>query len=481
MERPLLKLPRPLAAALDRLRAAGATCRVVGGSVRDACLGYPPKDFDVEVYGLTLERIAAELGAIGKTDLVGRSYCVVKLWLDGQEFDFSVPRRETKSGSGHRGFDVTADHAMSEREAIQRRDFTINALLYAPESDSIIDHCGGLDDLKAKLLRHLGPAFAEDPLRPLRAMQFAGRFNLTLDPETAAVCQAMRPAFRELPSERIWIEWRKWASQSIRPSSGLNALRQSGWLSGFTELNALTGIPQDPEWHPEGDVWVHTLCCVDALADNPSWQALPADTRAVLMLAVLCHDLGKATRTRFAEKGGRLRWISPGHDQAGIELSESLLRRCGAPQLYREKVKALVGGHHFLNTFSTDGPSESSMRRLARKLAPATLAELHLVMVSDHRGRPPRVSEAQEARLARFTEMATALSLEQAAPQPILKGRHLISKGWEPGPRFKRFLDEAFEAQLDGTFADESGALAWMERRLGEHDHDDRSEHQDRA
>lgn len=457
-----IDIPSDLQRAIERLEREGAACRLVGGCVRDALLGRRPKDFDIEVYGLELDRIAETLQTIGRTDRVGRAFAVVKFWRNGREYDFSVPRTESKSGSGHRGFEVRPDISLDERTALQRRDFTINALLYDHANASVIDYFGGHEDLKRGILRHVSGAFSEDPLRVLRAMQFAGRFDFALHPETAALCKRLKSEYHTLARERIWIEWRKWATESIRPSAGMRALRDSGWIVFSPELNSLLRLPQDPEWHPEGDVFTHTLCCLDALVEKTGWKDQDEATRCALMFGTLCHDLGKARQTRFAEKAGRLRWISPEHDQDSGWLSERFLGRIGGPALLKEKTRKLVENHHFLNSFADGYPSDSSLRRLSRRISPATTSELHAVMTSDHLGRPPLRSSRQEERLADFRERIAALAVIDSAPKQIVQGRDLMKIGLKPGPLFKSILSQAYEAQLDGAFIDVETGIDWI-------------------
>jgi len=459
-----LPIPESLAEALALLKRRGGRCFLVGGCIRDALVGMPPTDFDVEVYGLELDEIAAILAEIGKTDLVGKSFAVVKLWTQGAEYDFSVPRTETKSGQGHRGFEIQTDPNLDPKSALKRRDFTINALLYDPHEKAVIDYFGGLADLENKELKHVSEAFSEDPLRALRAMQFAGRFSLVLNAKTAALCREMKREFAYVATERIWGEWQKWACQSATPSKGMVALKESGWISFFPEINALLRLPQEPEWHPEGDVFTHTLHCVDALASHPDWSRFDSERRSTLMLATLCHDLGKARRTRYAEFKGALRWTSPGHDQESGWLSEALLKRIGAPNALKEKVRSLVVNHHFLSSFVDAQPSDASLKRLSKRIQPATTNELYYVMWADHNGRPPLLSEKQEKRLNYFNTRIRELAVEDTAPKSILQGRHLIEKGLKPGPRFKSILSKAYEAQLKGAFDDLEGALDWMQR-----------------
>jgi tRNA nucleotidyltransferase (CCA-adding enzyme) len=463
-----MKLPPPLLAALSALRAAGGRPRVVGGSVRDWLLGLEPKDFDLEVYGMDYEALGRALTPFGPTDLVGRSFGVIKVRLDGVEYDFSLPRRESKTGAGHRGFAVAPDPALTEAEAAARRDFTVNAIAYDPLENRVLDFHDGAGDLKRKVLRHTSAAFVEDPLRVLRAFQLAARFEFTLAPETAALCRSIRDTYAELPLERVWGEWDKWATKAAKPSCGLIALSQAGWLGHFPEVSALVGVPQEPEWHPEGDVFVHTNHCLDALVTLPSWREGAARTRRILSLSVLAHDFGKAVTTKQAERRGRIRWVSPEHEAAGGPLAETFLQRLGAPLELIEYVRPLVV-NHLLHHHGSVEYRDSYVRRLANKIAPATLDELIAVMQADHLGRPPLISRETALRLEHLRAGAKRLALEHAAPKPIVLGRHLISLGLKPGPQFGPALEAAFESQLDGAFYDEAGGLEWMRNYLRAH------------
>lgn len=453
-----LELPPALARVLAETPAL-RRAYLVGGCVRDALLRRPLKDFDVEVFGTGYDALLAALEPWGRADLVGRSFGVVKLTLpDGLTVDFSVPRRDSKVAPGHRGFSVAFAPDLAPGEAAARRDFTINALMYDPRADAVLDFFGGRADLERRVLRHTGPAFVEDPLRVLRGMQFAARFGLTAAPETLALCRAMRGARAELARERVREEWFKWAARAERPSAGLRFLADCGWLEDHPELAALRGTPQDPEWHPEGDVWTHTLHCLDALVRLPAWRGAPEADRIVLSLAVLLHDVGKPVTTLRVRRGGRERLASPRHEEFGVPLAERFLLRVDAPPAVRERVLPLVRGH--MARF--EQPTDRAVRRLARRLAPETIARLAVVMTADAMGRPPLPAEeppAVRALLAR----AEALALREAAPRPILLGRHLLQRGVPAGPALGRVLREAFEAQLEGAFTDLGGALAWFE------------------
>ncbi|MDR1789184.1 MAG: polynucleotide adenylyltransferase [Opitutaceae bacterium] len=468
-----MNLPPELRAVLETLRRHSRP-RLAGGCVRDSLLGIPVKDYDIEVGGgITFERLHALLAPFGATDVVGRSFGVIKLRLRGREYDFSLPRRESKTGAGHRGFAVRPDPDLTDAEAAARRDFTLNSIACDPFTGELIDPFGGQRDLRAKILRHTSPAFTEDPLRVLRAFQFAARFDLVLAPETAALCRSISATHAELPAERVWGEWAKWAAQSVRPSRGLDVLVQTGWLAHYPEIAALRGTPQEPDWHPEGDVFAHTAHCCDALASLPEYrlaeasEKLNADAhRRVLMFATLAHDFGKPSVTTRAERRGRLRWTSPGHEAAGVPLAESFLRRVGAPHFYAPLVTPLVKNH--LVHHSGNGLTQTQIRRLARRLAPATVNDLCAVMSADALGRPPLDGADSLALIAALRQGAAELALATEAPKPLLRGRDLVALGMRPGPRFKPVLRAAFEAQLEGVFDTADGARAWLATHLAQ-------------
>jgi tRNA nucleotidyltransferase (CCA-adding enzyme) len=460
--RPPPALPADLRAMLDAVRRVGRP-RLVGGGVRDWLLGLTPKDFDVEVGGVDFESLHRALQPFGSTDVVGRSFGVIKVRSreSGGEYDFSLPRRESKTGAGHRGFAVQPDPLLSDADAAARRDFTVNAIALDPFSDALIDPHGGIQDLAARVLRHTGPAFVEDPLRVLRAFQLAARFNFTLAPETAALCRTISNTYPELPIERVWGEWEKWATKSIQPSRGLAVLEETGWLRHFPEVAALRGTPQEPEWHPEGDVFTHTQHCVDALVALPEWLGAAPSRRRLLLFGVLAHDFGKPVTTVRAERRGQLRWTSPGHEPKGGPIAEAFLRRSGAPLELDTPVAALVV-HHLAHHHGQAEFTDTSVRRLARKLAPATIDDLALVMRADANGRPPLPSSEIHVRIDELVARAHALAIADSAPRPLILGRHLLQLGRKPGPEFTPILDAAFEAQLDGAFTDEAGGIAWL-------------------
>jgi tRNA nucleotidyltransferase (CCA-adding enzyme) len=455
-----MNLPDELACLLREVPAL-SRAYLVGGCVRDFLLGIAHKDFDLEVYGVGYEVLARALSAHGRVDLVGKSFGVIKFTgQSGGQWDFSLPRRDSKISTGHKGFEVEFEPDIEPPLAASRRDFTINALMFDPRTGEYLDFFGGRDDLQKRVLRHTSSAFVEDPLRVLRGMQFAARFDLSSAPETVELCRSIIHTFPELAVERVGMEWFKWAVAGTRPSAGLRFLKVTGWLRHFPEIADLDGTPQDPEWHPEGDVFTHTCHCCDALAELPDWRGADEMTRRVVMFAVLAHDFAKPQTTLEVEREGRKRIVSPGHEELGGPLAEAFLTRIDAPNEIKERVVPLVR-HHLAHL---QQGSDRAVRRLANFLQPATIAELCLLMTADHFGRPPKPRIIHEGVLE-LRAKAEELRLRNSAPKPLLQGRHLIARGMEPGKHFGSLLNEAFQAQLEGEFADLDGALNWLDGR----------------
>ncbi|MDO9171045.1 MAG: HD domain-containing protein [bacterium] len=430
------------------VRDEGGRALLVGGCVRDALLERAPVDHDLEVYGVEPERLESLLSSRHDLDRTGRAFGVLK--LRGAPVDVSLPRRESKAGLGHRGFLVQSDPDLTPREAALRRDFTLNAIAYDPLTGEVVDPVGGRGDLERRVLRRVSERFAEDPLRVLRGMQLVARFELTADPETVTACRGLDP--EGLARERIFEEWRKLLLLGARPSLGLAFLRDTGWLDHFPELAALVGCAQDPEWHPEGDAWIHTGLCLDAFAAERT-----GDEREDLIvgLAVLCHDLGKPATTRFAD--GRLR--SPGHLEAGEAPARALLARLTPQRDLVEQVVPLVREHSRPYELHRAAAGDAAIRRLAHRVG--RIDRLVRVARADRLGRGDGAGPGFPAG-DWLLERAAALDVRDAPPQPLVLGRHLIGLGLAPGPGFKTLLDECYEAQLAGRIAtvEEGVALA---------------------
>ena len=433
---------------------AGGRAWLVGGVVRDAILGLPLGELDLEVFGLPADRLRAALAGEYDLDLVGQSFGILK--LRGWPIDVGLPRREAKIGLGHKGFEVHSDPTMSLPDAAARRDFTVNAIYCDPLTGQVEDPFGGRDDLAARRLRHTSPAFGEDPLRVLRGMQLAARFDLEPVPATVEICRAIEP--EGLTSERIFGEWTKLITLGRAPSRGLKFLRDCGWLQYFPELAALPGVPQDPQWHPEGDVWVHTLHCLDAFADERighPWEDL------VVGAAVLCHDLGKPDTT-VTGADGVIR--SPGHEERGVVLTEAFLGRMSSHRKLLAEVQPLVAEHMRPTALFQAGASDAAVRRLAARVG--RLDRLVRVARADALGRPPLAVREFPAG-DWLLEAARRLEVEHNPPEPLVLGRHLKALGRQPGPHFGEVLEKCYEAQLEGRFTTAEEGIRFAEKILG--------------
>ncbi len=442
-------LPDTVITLATEARAAGGRALVVGGWVRDQLLGRESKDLDVEVFGIDAARLRAIVGTLGRVDTVGESFTVFKV----AGLDVSLPRRESKTGRGHRGFAVDGDPHLSLTEAARRRDFTINAMSRDPLNGELIDPFGGEADLRAGILRMVDAStFADDSLRVLRAVQFAARFELTLDAATADVCRAI--PLDDLPSERVWGELEKLLLRARRPSTGLRVAWDLGVIHKLLpELVPLATCPQEPEWHPEGDVWTHTLMVVDEA--RMRIDDLEKGPAVAMMLAAICHDIAKPTTTSVID--GRIR--SPGHEEAGVGPATVVLDRLNIHTIdgydVRRAVLGLVAQHLKPSAFHKASPpvSDGAFRRLAQKVDPELLARFAR---ADCHGRG---GSFDCSAMDWFADRARALGVEHAAPAPFVLGRHLIALGVEPGPRMGLLLKTLYERQLDGEITSTDDGL----------------------
>ena len=447
-------MPEEVKIVAELVKRAGGRAFLVGGCVRDGLLGLEPKDFDIECFGISAADLQAALAQKFELDLVGISFGIIKLHPPSHgsgvtrhlEIDVAMPRRETKLGLGHRAFGMEYDPTLTIEEASARRDFTVNAIYRDPLTDEILDSWNGRGDLERKVLRHVSPHFVEDPLRVLRGMQFVARFDLTPAPETIETCRGMTP--EGLAPERLFGEWEKLLTQGVKISKGLNFLRDVGWTKYYPELEKLIGCKQDPEWHPEGDVWNHTLCCLDAFARDRDQGSGIRDQgeELVVGLAVLCHDFGKPACTAYDPVKKRIR--SLGHDEEGVGPTISFLKRLTNEERLLKEVPPLVRLHMRPFAMWRDKSSDGAIRRLAAKVV--RIDRLIRVAAADDAGRPPFPSEPEPLQwLAREAER---LRVADSAPKPIVQGRDLIALGMKPGVEFGKILKAAYEAQLDGKF-----------------------------
>jgi tRNA nucleotidyltransferase (CCA-adding enzyme) len=435
------------------VRARGGRALVVGGWVRDRLLGPDPgdgsKDLDLEVFGIPAADLPALLAPFGHVEPIGQSFPVYKIGT----VDIGLPRRESKAGRGHKGFVVEGDPSMSIEDAARRRDFTVNAIAWDPLTDEYIDPFGGRQDLERRLLRAVDPqTFGDDSLRVLRAVQFAARFELTLDEQTKSLCRSIR--LDDLPPERVWGEIEKLLLRARRPSIGFTLMRELGVVDQlFPELKALIGCEQEPEWHPEGDVWVHTLMVIDqarARVDD-----LGRGDAITVMLAAVTHDFGKPKTTALID--GRIRSLD--HEQEGVEPAAAFLDRLNIHSIDGKDVRAQVLGltaHHLkpgmlykVRHELTDG----AFRRLSQKVDLELLAR---VAKSDCLGR---TGDFDCSAMDWFLEKARDLGVDRSPPKPLLLGRHLLELGMKPGPEMGELLKKIYERQLDGEITSTEDAV----------------------
>ncbi|MYB19621.1 MAG: HD domain-containing protein [Holophagales bacterium] len=416
-------------------------------------LDLPFTEFDLEAFRIgpkDLDRMLEDLDL--QVDRVGRAFSVVK--LRAVPVDIALPRRELSVGAGHRDFLVDADPDMTVEEAAERRDYTINAISYEPLAGRVDDPLGGQADLERRRLRHASHRFTEDPLRVLRGMQLVARLGLEPDPDTVRLCSGI--GWRELSVERVFEEWRKLLLRGVEIGRGLRFLQVSGWLQAYAELEATVGCEQDPEWHPEGDVWTHTGHVLDAFAT----ERLDDDEEDLVVgLACVCHDLGKPATTRFVD--GRLR--SRGHEAAGEAPTRNFLARLTNRGRLVEDVVRLVVDHLKPRQLYQGGAGDAAVRRLAHRVK--RIDRLVRVARADARGRPP-LPPADCEDCDWLLGRAEALRVRDQVPARLVLGRDLIARGLPPGPEIGALVERCYQAQLDGAFEGRTAGLRFLDSLL---------------
>lgn len=455
----MINVPPMIASIVRRIESAGGSVNLVGGAVIDALNGQQPKDWDLEVFGLDFGRLADIFSDKG-ANLVGSQFGIIKLSAskcDGLDVDISVPRRDNHIGKGHKDLVTEFDPGMSVVEAAARRDFTINAMAFDLATGTIIDPFGGQADLAEGILRATDESlFVQDPLRALRAMQLLARKcgpDGRVEGGTMNLIRGMVDSFPHLAKERVWEEFRKLLMKAERPSVGLEFLRDSGWIVHFPELGNLIGCEQHPEWHPEGDVWIHSMHTVDSAAWVRDNVHLPDGWAEAFMVGTLCHDVGKPSTTvtpRMIAEGEfpkeRL-FTAWGHDRAGIPLVETFLRRMTNEKSIIEKASSIVGEHMQPFNLMQGEARTPTWKRLHNKIR---LDVLGWMCKCDSCGSPfVNIGDPD------FEHKTSALCFDHfsdfgADPvKPVLMGRHLIDAGVKPGPHFQAMLARAFDAQID--------------------------------
>lgn len=439
----ILFVPPILNEILEDLTNTGAKPVLVGGCVRDFYLQIPCKDYDIEIYNIdTLSTLETTLEKYGRVVHAGKSFGVLKLSCESYEFDFALPRTEEKVGIGHQGFEVQTNGNLTFKEASVRRDFTINAMGYDFVTKIYLDPYNGKEDLDNKILRHIkDETFVEDPLRVYRAVQFCARFEFTLNKKTVLLCKQIvnTGELEELAKERVFEEFKKLLLKASKPSLGFELLRELGMLKYFTQLEVLIGCEQEPEYHPEGDVWIHTLMCLDEMV---KLRTADEYQNLYLMLAVLCHDFGKPSTTLIRE--GKI--TSYNHEKMGVEPTIEFLQLLTNEKKLIEKVTPLVQHHLAPFQLFLHNSSLKAVKRLAMKV---NIEELCLVALADCKGRTIMNKEKCDKAVEWLLRNAQELNVLNEKLQPLVQGRDLILLGLKPGPLFKEILDFAYELQIE--------------------------------
>jgi len=458
----MIKLPNSIQQISEVILQIGARPIIVGGFVRDSLIGNSSKDIDIEVFGIkTLSELEKILTPFGSVKEVGKSFGVLKVTIDELELDISMPRTEIKTGSKHKDFTVTTDGSLTFAKAAIRRDFKMNALGFDIKTKKILDPFDGLKDIKNRTISHINDeTFTEDPLRILRAIGFASRFNFKIENSTKELCKKMitQGALQHLSKERIYEEIKKILLKSKKPSIAFNLANELDINKNlFPEIEALRGVKQREKYHPEGDVFVHTLMALDVMAKHKENNE---KIKLILMFATLCHDFGKATTTKFIN--GEYR--AHGHEVASVKIAKNFLNRLTNDKSLIEAILPLVHHHGEPSKFHQNNVSDGAIRRLANKVNISLLVE---VSQADSLGRTTEDAlngyyPAKKWLLKR----ADHLNVRDKSPKHIIQGRHLIELGLSPSAEFKKILDEVFEAQMDNEFAELHNAKKWLKKYL---------------
>ena len=443
----MLTLPEILEDILKDLQEIGATPIIVGGSVRDFFLNIPVKDYDIEIFGIdSLETIQKSLEKFASVKMVGKSFGVLTLRVNEYDFDFALPRIEKKIGNTHQDFEIITNANLSFKEAAIRRDFTINAIGYDFCTKDFLDPFDGINDLKNRVLKYIDDkTFIEDSLRVYRAVQFSARFDFSLDERTFELCKKIvqNNELHFLPKERIYEEFKKLFLKSSKPSIGFELLKDLGVLKYFPELKALISCVQDPIYHPEGDVWIHTMMCLDELSRILKEENIADEYRKLyLFYAILCHDFGKPFCTK--EINGKI--TSHKHESLGIEPTISFLSKLTNEKKFIEIVSSLVKNH--LIPFQLY-LAESSLKAIKRLSLKVNIEDLCLVCLADCLGRT--ILDKEKCPKATFWVLnkAKELDIHNEPIKAIVQGRDLIELGFKPSDKFKEILEFAFDLQID--------------------------------
>jgi putative nucleotidyltransferase with HDIG domain len=423
------------------LHAHGHQAYLVGGCVRDRLMGNRPKDYDIA----TDARPERVLEYFPGSDRVGAHFGVVLVHDElGAQVEVATFRSDFSYSDGRRP-DRVAFESDPKEDAL-RRDFTINALFEDPITGEVLDFAGGREDLRSGTIRAIGDAenrFREDHLRMLRAIRFAARLQFSIEPVTLAAIRKLAELASDVSAERVRGELIRILTEG-HAKRGMELLEESGLLRVILpEVKALQGVEQPPQYHPEGDVWTHTLMMLD-MADKPS---------PVLAMGILLHDIGKPGTFRMAE---RIRF--DGHVEAGVEIARGILERLRFSRAYTDEILALIANHmRFKDVMQMKA---STLKRFLRLAKFDEHLELHRVDCLASNGN---LSGWEYAK-----EHLSSLPAEELRPARLLTGEDLIADGYRPGPAFGKALEAVETAQLDGQIRTKDEALDVARKTLEE-------------
>jgi len=432
-------------AIVRALRQAGFTAYWAGGCVRDRLLGRVPQDYDVA----TSARPEDVARLFPRTVATGKAFGVMQVVTAGRTCEVATFRRDSAAGDGRRPDAVSFS---SPEEDARRRDFTINGMFFDPVAGEVIDFVGGREDLARKIVRTIGDPqarFREDYLRLLRAVRFAATLEFALEPATLAALQALAPRIAGISAERIQQELTRLLTAAPRAGQGLRLLQASGLLAVLLpEVAALAGQAQPPQFHPEGDVFEHTVLMLDGLAQPSS---------PTLAWAVLLHDIGKpptAVLSREPDGSERLRFNY--HDETGARMAADILRRLKMSTADLEAITYCIQNH--MRFKEARKMRRATLRRLVG--APTFPVELEL-----HR-LDCRSSHGDLGNYEFLLQFQEALKNEPVLPKPWVTGHDLLARGLPAGPELGRWHRRAYDAQLEGRFTSREELLAWLDREL---------------
>lgn len=472
-------LPQPVMEAAKRLHAAGGAPHLVGGAVVDIIEGRNPKDYDIEVFRMDYSQIEAVFPDY-PCKQVGRMFGILKVSVDGVEIDISIPRVDNSVGDGHSDLIVEQDPRMSVKEAARRRDFTINTLAGNLTTGELIDAWQGLKDLKEGRLRATDPElFQQDPLRVFRAMQLLARKAKFVDTQTLVLIQLMLPKIAALPMERKHVEFQKLFLKAPLPSVGLEFAREVGILEYLPSLSRMVGCPQREEWHPEGDVWVHSCLAADAAAQIR--HLIPDEYREAFMFGVFLHDVGKpdttvtqkmidendpwvTTLVKMTRKSPQdLLLTAITHDRRGMDPAEEFMRHLTNNKKLIRLVRGIVGEHMKGYSMLENNARQGAYARLHRVMKEQYGGNLRLLarvcqcdacatssnwrtrsLVSGNPNWEHRTSE-------RMLDYAEKFEEDESLAEPMVMGRDLLTRGMKGGPEVGKLLKKALDLQYEDS------------------------------